>query len=309
MRNVKKVLRKRKRDIPVTEFQARFATEDDCREYLFRLRWPKGFVCPSCGHTRYYLVKRGNLYQCKECKHQCSITAGTLLHRTHVSLVKWFWAIYLISRDKRGCSALQLKNAIQVAYPTAWLLCQKIRTAMAAKERDYVLSGIVAVDDAYYGGVTKGKKRGRGTEKKAVLVSVSLNKQGAPLFAKMKVLENLKTETVSAAIAGMVEKGSVLRSDQYGSITAIKDYVHQTVVASRDKETAHSFLKWANVIIGNSKAYIQGTYHGLSEKYPGRYLDEYCYRFNRRFCEPLIFGKLVRACVLSGKRPLAELAL
>ena len=309
MKNTKKVLKKRYRDIPITKFQEKFATEDACREYLFQLKWPQGFICPKCGHREYYLIQRGHLYQCKQCQKQSSTTAGTMLHRSHLSLVKWFWAIYLISRDKRGCSALSLKNMIQVSYPTAWLLFQKIRTAMAAKERDYILSGLVVIDDAYYGAATKNKKRGRGTEKSKVLVSISLNKYGAPLFAKMKVLEDLKSETVTSAISQMIEKGSTLRSDDYKSLATVKDYIHEVIVTSKDEETAYSILKWANVVISNSKSYILGTYHGLPDKHLNRYLNEFCYRFNRRFCEPLIFGKLVRACVSSNQVTLTELTL
>lgn len=309
MKNTKKVLRKRKRDLPITRFQEKFASEEACQEYLFQLKWPHGFICPNCDHYEYYHVKRGHLYQCKQCKKQTSITAGTLFHRSHLPLVKWFWAIYLTSRDKRGCSALSIKNMIQVSYPTAWLLLQKIRTAMVAKERDYILSGVVVIDDAYYGGATKGKKRGRGTEKSKVLVSISLNKHGAPLFAKMKVIENLTSQTITAALSEMVERGSILRSDNYKSLATIKDFVHEVVVASKDKETARSILKWADIVISNSKAFIIGTYHGLPDKHLGKYLDEFCYRFNRRFCEHLIFGKLVRACVLTNKITYAELTL
>ena len=309
MRNTKKVLRKRKRDLPITRFQEIFASEEACREYLFQLKWPKGFICPKCGHRKHYFVRRGQLYQCQQCKKQTSITAGTLLHRSHLPLVKWFWAMYLTSRDKRGCSALSLKNMIQISYPTAWLLLQKIRTAMVTKERDYILSGVVVIDDAYYGGATKDEKRGRRTEKSKVLVSISLNKQGAPMFAKMKVVENLKSETINSAVSEMVAKGSILRSDDYKSFATIKDFVHEVVIASKDKETARSILKWADIVIANSKAFIIGTYHGLPDKHLGTYLDEFCYRFNRRFCEPLIFGKLVRACVSTSQITYAELTL
>lgn len=100
-----------------------------------------------------------------------------------------------------------------------------------------------------------------------------------------------------------------LRSDNYKSLATIKEYVHDIVIASNDKEMANSILKWVNVVIANSKAYIIGTYHGLPNKHLGKYLDEFCYRFNRRFCEPLIFGKLVRACVSTKHISYAELTL
>ncbi|HBG16550.1 MAG TPA: IS1595 family transposase, partial [Firmicutes bacterium] len=147
----KKVLKKRKQDLSIPKFQELFNTEQACHDYLFKLKWPNGFVCSKCEHNEYYFVKKNSLYQCKCCKKQHSVTAGTLFHSSHVSLRQWFWAIYLISRDKRGYSAVALKNALNVSYPTAWLMLQKIRTAMANKDEDYILSGIIIIDDAFFG--------------------------------------------------------------------------------------------------------------------------------------------------------------
>lgn len=309
LKNVKKVLRKRKRDLHITEFQNTYRNEKDCQNYLFKLKWPKGFICPLCGCDTYYFVEKRHLYQCTKCKKQNSITASTLLHHTHLPLLKWFWAIYLVSRDKRGYSALALKNALNVSYPTAWLLFQKIRTAMTNKDKDYILSGVAVIDDAYFGGAKSGKKRGRGTEKTKVLVAVSLNKNDHALFAKMEVVKNLEAETISAAIANMVESGSMLRSDAYKSLASLKDYIHEVTVASADLAQAKSVFKWLNIIVSNAKSSILGTYHGLPEKHLDRYLSEYCYRLNRRFCEHIIFGKLVKACIISAPITYAELTL
>lgn len=309
LKNVKKVLRKRKRDLHITEFQNIYRTERDCQDYVFKLKWPKGFICPHCGNDTYYLVEKRHLYQCAKCKKQNSVTAGTLLHHTHLPLLKWFWAIYLVSRDKRGYSALALKNALNVSYPTAWLLFQKVRTAMTNKNKDYILSGVAVIDDAYFGGAKSGKKRGRGTEKAKVLVAVSLNKNDRALFAKMEVVKNLEAETISAAITKMVESGSTLRSDAYKSLVSLKDYIHEVTVASADLDQAKSIFKWLNIIVSNAKSSILGTYHGLPEKHLDRYLSEYCYRLNRRFCEHIIFGKLVKACIITAPITYAELTL
>lgn len=299
MHNQKKVLKKRKRDLSFTEFQKQFATEENCHKYLFKKRWPNGFVCPHCGNTKYYFVKRELRYQCTQCHKQTSITAGTMMHKTHLPLQYWFWAIYLISRDKRGISALALKNALNVSYPTSWYLLHKIRVAMGNKDHDYILSGVVVLDDAFFGGKTKGKKRGRGTEKSHVLVAISLNRNQQALFAKMIVVKDLATETIAPDIKQIIETGSILRTDAQPSLANLKDYLHEVVVAYEQPELAESVFRWVNVITANAKAFILGTFHGLPKKYLSRYLDEYCYRFNRRFCEHLIFGKLVNACIIS----------
>lgn len=297
--NNRQVLKKRKDDISFLDFQIKFDTEEKCREYLFQMRWPNGFQCSKCGNTDYYYIHTRKVYQCKQCKKQHSVTANTLFQDTHIPLRKWFWAIYLVSRDKRGISALGLKNAINVSYPTAWSVLHKIRQAMAAKDQEYTLQGLIVVDDALFGGVVEGKKRGRGTEKVPVLVAISLVDE-KPQYAKMSVIENMKKETVTNAIEKMIEEGSILRSDAHRTIISLDNYEHDTVVASKDNLLAKEKLQWVNTIISNAKAYILGTYHGLPKKYLQRYLDEFCYRFNRRFCEKMIFKKLVNACLLSG---------
>ena len=98
----------RAESITFEEFRTRFSTEESCRAELFRLRFPNGFVCPKCGCTEYHPVRGRNAFQCRACRHQTSVTAGTVMHRTHLPLTVWFWAIYLCATDKRGISAVQL---------------------------------------------------------------------------------------------------------------------------------------------------------------------------------------------------------
>jgi transposase-like protein len=309
MKNAKQVLKKRKRDMSIIRFQELFKTEENCHDYLFHLKWPNGFTCSKCGNTKYYFVKRLKLYQCTYCHKQHSVTSETLLHKSHLPLVKWFWAIYLVSRDKRGCSALSLKNMLQISYPSAWLLLQKLRTAMAEKEQDYILAGLVVLDDAFFGGASKEAKRGRGTNKSKVLVAISLNKDNSPRFAKMEVVNDLKSKTISPIVEEMILKGSLIRSDSFKSLSYLSGYEHDVIVAGHSKQKARTVFKWANVLISNAKALILGTYHGLPDKHLGKYLKEYCYRFNRRYCEHIIFGKLVNACVLAKPITYAELTL
>jgi transposase-like protein len=306
---VKKVLRKRKRDTDIIKFQESFKDEEACRQYLFNLKWPAGFVCGQCGNNQYHYVKSRNLYQCAQCKKQHSVTNGTVLHRSHLKLRQWFWAIYLVSRDKRGYSAIALKNAIHVSYPTAWLLLQKIRTAMAEKDKDYILDGIIMVDDAFFGSKTKGKKRGRGTEKQNVLVSVSITKDSKPRFAKMKTIPNMKDKTIDNAVHEMAEPESQLISDGHRTLMNLKNFAHEVVIINHDTTNALDVFKPVHRIISNAKAVIRSTYHGVSDKHRQKYLDEYCYRLNRRFCEHLIFGKLVSACILAKPISYAELTL
>ncbi|GHT80723.1 hypothetical protein FACS1894130_12270 [Spirochaetia bacterium] len=134
------------------------------------------------------------------------------MHRTHIGLLKWFWAIYLVSHDKRGVSAKRLERELEVSYPTAWTMLQKIRKAMGDCDADYQLAGMVELDDAYFGGPTEGGKRGRGTEKTQVLVGVSLTDKGNPLYVKMSVIDDLKNRTLVTFAEEKIKAGDLSES-------------------------------------------------------------------------------------------------
>src|SRR5215470_20345957 len=146
----------------ILEFQRRFATNDACRDHLFKIRWPNGLTCKKCGGKDFYKITTRNIYECR-CGYQVSLTAGTIMHGSHTPLTKWFWAIYLTAHDKRGVSALRLKKELQIAYQTAWLMLHKIRHAMNGRDSGYLPAGIVETDETYVGGPKGGGKRGRGT--------------------------------------------------------------------------------------------------------------------------------------------------
>ena len=142
------------------EFMKRFQTEEQCRQFLFSLRWPDGFICPRCGSKHFCEVKHRRVYHCLKCGHQASVTANTIFHKSHTPLNKWFLAVFLMAQDKRGISAAKLARDIEVSPPTAWLMLQKIRKAMADRDASYLLSQIVEIDDAYFGAPDEGGKRG-----------------------------------------------------------------------------------------------------------------------------------------------------
>src|SRR5437667_9474086 len=150
---------KKGRILTVKEFRARFGDHDQCARYLASERWPNGFRCPRCGgRSRGYMASR-QVEECAACGYQCSVTAGTIFHKTRVPLAGWFWAIYRMGQDKKGISAVQLSQEIGVSYPTAWLLQHKIRKAMADRDQRYPWSGLIEVDEGYAGGAEQGVPR------------------------------------------------------------------------------------------------------------------------------------------------------
>jgi len=290
------------------DFTQTFNTEEVCRNHLFSIRWPNGFECPKCKNDRYYEIKKRHHYQCTSCRHHTSVTAGTIMDKSHIPLVKWFWAIYMVGTDKRGCSATVLMKKLGIGYKSAWYLLKRIQTAMMERDWDYMLSGIVEVDDAFFGAADDDNgKRGRGTSKTQVIVGLSINGKGHPQYVKMEAVSNLKAETVGTFASTNIASGSTISSDAYSSYKRLSEngYNHKPKKFNPKEDKEH--LKWLHTIISNAKAFINGTYHGLDEKHLNFYLAEFCYRFNRRFNIDLLFNRLLFSCTVGSKINYAEL--
>jgi len=283
------------------EFMEKFGEEEQCREHLYQMRWPEGFVCPKCGaKDEPYNIKSHHRFQCKHCNHQATVTAGTVMDKSRTPLTKWFLAIYLMGQDKRGCSALKLKRELGIAYDTAWTMSHKIRNAMKERDADYLLSGMVDVDDSFFGAARIGSKRGRGTEKTAVVFGVSFDRKGRPEYLKAKVVETVDGKILEAFAKENIEPGAVLRSDGLSSYRKLgsSGFVHQPQKFNHKENPEH--LKWLHVVVANAKSFILGTYHGLDSKHLQTYLDEFSFRFSRRFWQNQLFNRILCSCANSS---------
>jgi transposase-like protein len=234
------------------------------------------------------------------------------MDKTRTPLVKWFLALYLISEDKRGISALSLMDKIDVAYNTAWTMCHKIRHAMGERDEEYKLNGKIELDEAFFGSPTEGGKRGRGTDKTAVYVSVSLTEDGNPKFAKMKVVESDENESVDGNTVrkfadATIAKGSEIHTDGLNIYNQLSENGYTHLQKEFDPKNQPEHLHWTHIVISNVKAFIQGTFHGLDSMHLQRYLNEFCYRFNRRWFKSGVFSRLVKACAMSTKITYNEL--
>lgn len=214
------------------------------------------------------------------------------MHRTHLPLTIWFWAIYLCATDKRGISAKGLARQLELSYESAWYLLVRIRSAMQERDQDYLLSGIVEMDEAYLGAPKSGKKRGRGTERAKMAVAVSKDSAGRPKFLRLRMIPNITTKTLQNVVDQYVQNGSTIECDGYRSYPSLKNV---TVDASKYEP---GDLKWVHAAIGNFKSFLLGTYHGSCGDYQP-YLDEFCFRFNRRFQPGQLFARLSRAVATS----------
>ena len=281
--------------ITLIEWQKRYGSEEACAEALKKVRWPEGFVCPVCASNKFSYIKTRQTYQCCHCQHQTSVTSGTIFHSTNLSLVKWFWAIYLCASDKGGISALRLSKHIDVTWRTANRVLHKIRVVMAHRDSLYRLTGLIESDDAYVGGKKSGK-RGRGAEgKKPILVAVE-NRETHVGFMAAKVVDTINKENVREFCRRHLTPGQTIRTDALSALNALaEEHLHEKKVTP--PEEASTWLPLVHIVIGNLKNFINGTFHGVSHKYLHEYISEFCYRFNRRFWEHELPMRLLNACL------------
>jgi hypothetical protein len=260
-----------------------FPDEEACLQYLFVCRWPDGFVCPRCGERSAFALPRRNLWQCKTCGHQTSVTAGTVMHRTRTPLLTWFWAAFWMTAHKPGLSALQLQNMLGLArYETAWLILHKLRRAMVNANRE-PLKGTVEVDETFVGGEQLGPRGGRQIKgRKALMVAVAVEVRGVGSGrCRAEVIEDATAMTLSRFIVANIEQGSTVLSDGY------RGYLGQHGVAAEGQENfrtagTEDVVPHAHQAISNLKAWLLGTHRGVGADQLHVYLDEFVFRWNRR---------------------------
>lgn len=271
----------------LSAFIADYGTEAQCQQALFQWKWPSGFCCPHCGHAHAHRIKTRQLYQCKQCRHQTSLTANTIFASTKLPLTTWFLAIYLLTQSKSGMSALSLMRQLGVSYCTAWMVKQKLMQVMKEREDKKRLNGLIQLDDAYWGGQRHGGKRGRGASGKIPFVAaVEVTDDGHPIAMKFKVVNAFRSGSIERWAAQSLEPGTYVVSDGLACFKAVTKTgcKHQSIVTGGGHEsmTLEAFT-WVNTMIGNVKNAATGTYHAVSGKHLPRYLAEFNYRFNRRY--------------------------
>lgn len=272
-------------DYPKTlmEFEARFSTEEACYTYLFQLRWPNGFRCPRCSASKGWPV-RTKLVECGECGYQASITSGTIFQKSRTPLTLWFRAIWWITSQKSGASALGLKRILGLgSYETAWSWLHKLRRAMVRPGRDR-LSGIVEVDETYIGGLEEGL-RGRQVVNKT-LVIIAAQQDGKKIGrVRMKQIADASSASLHAFIAASVEPGSTVVTDAWTGYSGLETlgYQHKIINLSKRRKSPSELLPRVHQVASLLKRWLMGTHQGaVSHDHLDYYLDEFTFRFNRR---------------------------
>ena len=271
------------KDYPRTliEFEREFSDEDACRSYLFRLRWPEGFVCPRC-QARHSIAIRRDRWRCLDCRRETSVTAGTIFHDSKLPLQLWFHAMWQVTSQKNGVSALGLQRVLGLgSYKTAWMILHKLRRAMIRPGRER-LHGLVEVDDAYWGGKEEDVD-GRETYDKA-LIAVAAEADGHGIGRiRLRHVSSLNAKALHGFIGEAIEPGSTVQTDGLHAYRSLHGYVHDRRVQSRQPPGAAHLLPRVHRVIALLKRWLMGTHQGaVDAQYLQDYLDEFTFRFNRR---------------------------
>ncbi|MBM3269890.1 MAG: IS1595 family transposase [Candidatus Sericytochromatia bacterium] len=267
--------------LTLIELEERFSTEEACREYLFRLRWPEGFVCPRCAGPKAWPSQRG-LWLCADCSYQASVTAGTIFQDTRTPLTLWFRAIWWVTCQKYGANALGIQRILGLgSYRTAWTWLHKLRRAMIRPGRDR-LNGEVEVDETFVGGREEGVA-GRETETKTlVAIAVEMRERGLGRV-RMRSIPDGSANSLAAFIEETIEPGSTIRTDGWKGYGGMDGYTHEPRPIKGSGLKAHEMMPGVHRVAALLKRWLLGTYQGaVSSAHLDYYLDEFTFRFNRR---------------------------
>lgn len=267
-------------------FEAQFPDDAACARHLFARRWPRGFVCPACGGVKGWELKGKRFtWECAGCRRQTSVTAGTVMHRSHLRLRTWFTAAHIVTSHSNGISALQLQAQLGLgSYKSAWLLLHKLRRAMVAPERS-LLQDVVEVDETEIPFRTRHDPPagGRGRSpigKMMVAGAVELSPDGKPRRIRLAPIRNFSAASLKPFIEGVAAPGARIITDGWSGYIGLPDHAHDPKVIGN--MAAHVVLRWTHRVFANFKRWALGVHHGLRQAHLPRYLDEFVFRWNRR---------------------------
>lgn len=295
----------------LAEFERRFATEAACRVYLAQLRWPDGFRCPRCGQAKAWPARGGLLWHCAACGHQASVMAGTIFQDTRTPLITWFRAMWWVTSQKTGVSALGLQRVLGLrSYKTAWAWLHKLRRAMVRPGRDR-LTGRVEVDETYIGGVHPGR-RGRQLETKAlvgVAVEVDQHRLGR---IRLRRVPDASGPSLMAFVQDAVEPRSLVHTDGWMGYEPLRrhGYRHRITFLQGQAQSPSQLMPHVHRVVSLLKRWLLGTHHGaVTHEHLDYYLDEFTFRFNRRRSSSRgkLFFRLAQQAVAVGPAPYESL--
>ena len=271
-------------------FERLYPDEEACRKAWFAWRWPEGFKCPRCAGSTYCEIRGRQLLQCRRCRHQTSLIAGTVLQGTKLPIRVWFRAMHLLAQGKKGLSNIELGRRLGISTNAAWRVQHKLMQAMIERDRRYKLGASgprIEIDDAYIGGERTGEGSGRGRRGHTpFVIAVETTADGRPLYARLQVVRGFQTAETKRLCA-RVEAGTTVVSDGgqwFRCIAEQPGILHERHITGSDRAAArHPAFRWANTMLANIKNSLLATHRVVDAKHLPRYLGAFAWRFNRRF--------------------------
>jgi transposase-like protein len=265
---------------------ADFPDDATCADWMASRRWPDGFVCPVCAARRgWKLATKVLSWECAACGRQTSVTAGTILHQTHLPLRVWFLAAHLVATHSNGISALQLQAKLGLgSYKSAWLLLHKLRKSMVNPDRS-PLEGMVEVDESSISYRTKDDPvaggQGRSHDGKIILAgAVECVEGGGAGRIRLSPIDGYTASTLQEFVAANTAEGATVLTDGLSSYKGMAGRTHLPKTVGL--MAAHVVLPWVHRVFSNLKRFALGVYHGFRRTHIRAYLDEFVFRWNRR---------------------------
>ena len=295
-----------------------FPDEISCKLKFKEIRDQEGVVCRNCGSKDHYWLSTIWQYQCKQCKTRTTLRSGTVMQSSKLSFKYWLIAMHLVTSTKKPFSALELQRQIgHKFYEPIWYMMQKLRKTMGIRDSQYKLDKVVELDEGFFESVNTDKnhegrsqkrKRGRGSQKqtKVVVMASTVQPEKKPgkhkkstkfRYVKMVVVDNLKSSTMNQIVKEAIDESSIVITDNYPSYNGVLDHVKCHESHNASGVIANKVLPWVHTMISNAKRNFLGIHHMISKKYFQDYVDEFCYKVNRRYFGHQLFDRLLVACV------------
>lgn len=297
----------------ILRFMEEFPNNAVCKAHFKLQREKEGVKCKRCKNMDHYWLASKDQWECKNCTFRTTLKSGSIMHGSKVDFHTWYPAMVFMTYSKKTISATELQRQLDhPKYDTVWRLMHKIRAAMGKRDALYQLEGAIEFDEGYFEKATSEKvklKRGRGSQRQ---MNVAVMAESTPLenietgdkgshcrYFKMQVLDDHKADTVSELVEQSFNEMCIVFSDKSTSYVNISDYVDVHVTEKSDKQTTKTTLKWVHIAISNAKRTLLGIFHKIKGKYLQLYLNEFCYKLNRRYFGARIFDRLTLAVAKS----------
>lgn len=298
-------------DMNIIKFIEDFPDEHSCRVHFKDVREKHGIKCKKCGNMHHYWLKAKYQWQCAKCNFRTTLRSGTMFENSNLPMRTWYLAMAFMSYSKKGISGRELQRQLNIKnYGTVWSMMHRIRKAMGQRDDLYTLEGMVEFDEGYFTTETKDKdkqnlKRGKGSQKQK---NVAVMAESTPLedietgkrskhcrYFKMKVLDDHGSESVNKVIEESFNEKCIVFSDKSKSYVDIAKYIDVHVAEKSSKQTTVKNLPWVHIAISNAKRNLLGINHKIKGKYLQLYLNEFCYKLNRRYFGDKLFDRLAIA--------------